>query len=61
LHCCAVNVGGTGKLPTTELQTMCVGEGFAPGCKPMRIPAAAKGTARNINTIAKLVELASGG
>jgi uncharacterized protein (DUF1697 family) len=56
-----VNVGGTGKLPTTELQTMCVGEGFAPGCKPMRIPAAAKGTARNINTIAKLVELASGG
>ena len=25
----AVNVGGTGKLPMTELKTMCVAEGFA--------------------------------
>jgi uncharacterized protein (DUF1697 family) len=31
------------------------------GRSKLKIPAAAKGTARNINTIAKLVELASGG
>jgi hypothetical protein len=31
------------------------------GRSKLKIPAAAKGTARNINTIAKLVALAAGG
>jgi uncharacterized protein (DUF1697 family) len=37
-----------------------VAYGAGMGRSKLRIPAAAKGTARNINTIAKLVELASG-
>jgi uncharacterized protein (DUF1697 family) len=37
-----------------------VAYGAGMGQSKLRIPAAAKGTARNINTIAKLVELASG-
>ena len=37
-----------------------VAYGSGMGRSKLRIPAAAKGTARNINTIAKLVELASG-
>jgi uncharacterized protein (DUF1697 family) len=38
-----------------------VAYGSGMGRSKLKIPAAAKGTARNINTIAKLVELASGG
>jgi uncharacterized protein (DUF1697 family) len=37
-----------------------VAYGAGMGRSKLRIPAAAKGTARNINTIAKLVELAAG-
>jgi len=37
-----------------------VAYGAGMGQSKLRIPAAANGTARNINTIAKLVELASG-
>ncbi|MBO4223075.1 DUF1697 domain-containing protein [Bradyrhizobium neotropicale] len=37
-----------------------VAYGSGMGRSKLKIPAAAKGTARNINTIAKLVELASG-
>jgi uncharacterized protein (DUF1697 family) len=38
-----------------------VSYGLGIGRSKLKIPAAASGTARNINTIAKLVELASGG
>ncbi|MGY3619538.1 DUF1697 domain-containing protein [Bradyrhizobium sp. USDA 10063] len=38
-----------------------VAYGSGMGRSKLKIPAAANGTARNINTIAKLVELASGG
>jgi uncharacterized protein (DUF1697 family) len=38
-----------------------VAYGSGMGRSKLKIPAASKGTARNINTIAKLVELASGG
>lgn len=47
----AVNVGGTGKLPMAELRAMS-------GRSPLKIPATAAGTARNMNTVAKLAEMA---
>jgi uncharacterized protein (DUF1697 family) len=47
----AVNVGGTGKLPMSELKEMCEASWWCPLQKA--------GTARNINTIAKLAEMAA--
>ena len=38
-----------------------VAYGAGMGRSKLKIPAAAKGTARNINTIVKLAELAAGG
>ncbi len=47
----AVNVGGTGTLPMAELRAMA-------GRSTLTIPATAAGTARNMNTVAKLAEMA---
>ena len=66
----AVNVGGTGKLPMSELVAMCRDAGFAEvetyiacgsgmGRSKLRIPVAKAGTARNMNTVAKLAALAA--
>ena len=65
----AVNVGGTGKLPMADLKAICTEAGFAQiqtyiasgnmGSTKLRIPAAKNGTARNMNTVAKLVQMAT--
>lgn len=73
----AVNVGGTGKLPMSELVAMATAAGFrrprtwiasgnlvleSPGTesqvKALRLPAAAAGTSRNLNTVARLAAMA---
>jgi uncharacterized protein (DUF1697 family) len=69
----AVNVGGTGKLAMSKLKAMCAAEGFTEAetyiasgnvvfsARPRRQrsrPGSRPGTARNMNTVAKLVELA---
>jgi len=66
----AVNVGGTGKLPMSELKAMCeelrlgrreiyVHYGDGMGTSKLVIPAAKTGTARNMNTIATLAKMAA--
>ena len=69
----AVNVGGTGKLPMSQLRAVCEAAGFeavqtyvASGnvvfrsAKPERqVKAALAGTARNLNTVAKLAAISA--
>jgi uncharacterized protein (DUF1697 family) len=65
----AVNVGGTGKLAMADLKSICADAGFERietyiasgnvGQSKLVIPAAKIGTARNMNTVAKLVAMSS--
>jgi uncharacterized protein (DUF1697 family) len=51
----AVNVGGKGKLPMADLQAMA----HALSHERVRIPAGESGTARNLNTLCKLLAMAT--
>lgn len=59
----AMRAGGTGTLSRAELRALCEATGFADvrtRTASGRTPAAKTGTARNINTVARLLEAAGG-